>query len=90
VRSRHGHKGGHRPASGRRGQRHGRLLPRGDHRGRVGLRDAEALRQGRQGAGGGITEGTQCSQQRGQEDVDPLMGFALDHAAQAPLETWRL
>ena len=36
--------------------------------------------QGRQGAGGGIAEGAQRRQQCGQEDMDPLIGFALAHA----------
>jgi len=57
------------------------LLRQGrNHGGRVGLRHAEPLRQGRQGAGRGIAEGAQCREQRRQEDVDPLVGFALDHA----------
>ena len=61
------------------------LLQRRDHGGRVGLRDAEPLRQGRQGAGGGIAEGAQRRQQRRQQDVNPLIGFALAHAEQPPL-----
>jgi hypothetical protein len=55
----------------------------------VGLRDVEALRQGREGAGGGLTEGAAGGQQRRQEDMHPLSGCALDHAEQAsrhPLE----
>jgi hypothetical protein len=35
------------------------LLQRDDHGGRVGLRDAKALRQSRQRAGGSITEGAE-------------------------------
>ena len=46
----------------------------------------EPLGQGRQGAGRGIAEGTQCGQQYGQEDVNPLIRFALAHAAQAALD----
>jgi hypothetical protein len=44
------------------------------------------LGQGRQGTGGGITEGAQRRQQRGEEDVNPLIGFALAHAEQASLD----
>jgi hypothetical protein len=43
------------------------------------------LRQGRQRTGGGIAEGVQGGLQRGQEDMNPLIRFALAHAAQAPL-----
>src|SRR4030095_9575850 len=35
---------------------------------------------------GGIAEGTQRRQQRGHEDVNPLVGFALAHAEQPPLD----
>ena len=48
--------------------------------------DTEPLGEGRQGTGGGIAEGTQGRQQCGQEDVDPLMRFALAHAEQASLD----
>src|SRR5215813_2671768 len=54
VPSRHGQKGGGRHRAGG-----GFLLQRGDHRGRVGFRDAEALGQGRQRAGRGIAETAQ-------------------------------
>ena len=84
-----------RPVMGKRGEAgaaagcgdHGcrLLLQRRDDGGGVGLRDAEPLGQGRQGAGGGIAEGAQRRQQRGQEDVNPLIGFALAHAEQASL-----
>ena len=80
VASRHGHKGGH----GRSAQGHW-LLQRCDHSGRVGLRDAESLGQGRQGAGRGITESAERREEGGEKDVHPLMGFALAHAKQAPL-----
>jgi hypothetical protein len=46
---------------------------------------AAPLGQGRQGAGRSIAEGAQRHQQRGQEDVHPLMRWALAHAQQAPL-----
>jgi hypothetical protein len=64
------------------GGRHrgGLLLQRDDHGRRVGLRDAEPLGEGGQGAGGGIAEGAQRREQRRQQDVDPLIRFALDHA----------
>ena len=84
-----------RPVMGKRGDRRGggsattgagSSSSGADHGGRVGLRDAEPLGQGRQGAGGGIAEGAQRRQQRGQEDVNPLIGFALAHAEQAPLD----
>ena len=55
----------------------GQILPQPTPRGQLG--------QGRQGAGGDITEGAQGSQQHGQEHVDPLMDFALEHAKQASL-----
>ena len=80
IPSRHGQKGGRRHDGRYRGQG-GYLLQGGDDGGRVGLRDAESLRQCHQGTGGGIAEGAQ----HGQEDMNPLIGFALDHAEQAPL-----
>jgi hypothetical protein len=55
------------------------MLQRGDDGGRVSFRDAESLREGRQGAGRGIAEGAQRRQQRGEEDMNPLIRFALDH-----------
>ena len=33
----------------------------------------------------GIAEGAERCQQYGQEDVNPLIGFALAHAEQAPV-----
>jgi hypothetical protein len=30
--------------------------------------------------GGGVAEGAQRREQRWQQDVEPLIGFALDHA----------
>src|SRR2546428_1703187 len=45
----------------------------GDGGSGIRLRNTEPLRQGRQGAGGSIAEGTQYGQQHGQEDVHPLM-----------------
>jgi hypothetical protein len=76
VPSRHGQKGG---------VWRGLLCQWGDHRGRVGLRDPKALRQSGQGTGGGIAEGAQGHQQHGEQDVNPLMRFALAHAEQAPV-----
>src|SRR5262249_27087066 len=61
------------------------LLPRANHGGGVSLRDTEPLREGREGASRGIAEGTERRQQRGQEDVNPLVRFALAHAEQAPV-----
>ena len=43
-------------------------------------------RQSREGAGGGIAEGAQGGQQRGQEDMHPLIGFPLHHTEQTSLE----
>jgi hypothetical protein len=86
VPSRHGHKGGRRHASGRCGQGRWRLLQRDDHGGGVGLRHASALRQGRQGAGGGIAEGAQRREEGGEEAMHPLIGFALPQAEQASLD----
>ena len=81
VPSRHGQKGG-RWRDGWDGDSWGWFLLHQwcDHRGRVGLRDTEALRQGREGASWSIAEGAQRREQRWQQDVDPLIGFALDHA----------
>ena len=86
VRSRHGQKGGGR--CGARCSSHGRgiLFQWRDHRSRVGLRDAEPLGQSREGAGRGIAEGAQRRQQRRQEDMTPLIRFALDHPEQAPMD----
>src|SRR6266446_5245934 len=86
VRSRHGQQGGRW-----RGGRYGAsgywgLLQRSTHRRCVGLRDAKSLGQGREGAGRGIAQGTQGREQRGEQDVNPLVGFALAHAEQAPLD----
>jgi len=55
------------------------MLQRDDDGGRVRFRDAESLREGRQGAGRGSAEGAQRRQQRGEEDMHPLIGCALDH-----------
>ena len=44
------------------------------------------MRQSREGAGGGIAEGTQSSQQCGEESMNPLIGFPLHHAEQAPVD----
>ena len=78
VRSRHRQKGGRWHADGR-------FLRQYDHRGGVSLRDAESLRQGREGAGGGIAEDTQRCEEDGEENVNPLMRFALAHTKQTPL-----
>jgi hypothetical protein len=52
---------------------------------RVGLRDAEPLRQGRQQAGRGIAEGARRREEGGEQDRHPLMRVALAHAAQMAL-----
>ena len=58
-----------------------RLLRQGaDDGSGVDPRDTEALGEGCQGAGRGSAEGTQGRQQRRQEHVNPLIGFALAHA----------
>jgi hypothetical protein len=44
------------------------------------------LGEGRQGTGRGIAEGAQGHQQCGQEDMNPLIGFALSHAEEASLD----
>jgi hypothetical protein len=62
------------------------LRQRRDHRGCVGLRDTEPLGQGGQRASGGIAEGAQRREEGGEEDVNPLIRFALAHAEQAPLD----
>ena len=40
----------------------------------------------RQGTGRGIAEGAQGSQEHREQDVDPLIGFALAHAEQTSLD----
>jgi hypothetical protein len=59
----------------------GLFRQRRDHRSRGAHGDAELLCQGTKGAGRGIAE----SAQRGQQHMDPLIGFALPHAQQVPL-----
>jgi hypothetical protein len=76
VRCRHGQKGG----GWHWGKGHRLLLQGGNDGRRVGFRDAEPLRQGRQSASGGIAEGAQRCEDGGQEDVNPLVGFTLAHA----------
>ena len=85
VPSRHGQKGGHQRDSWFGNAGCGLLLQRNDHGGGVGLRDTESLREGGQRASRGVAEGTECRQQRRQEDVNPLIRFALHHPEQAPL-----
>src|SRR5207237_6442879 len=85
VPSRHGQKGGVWRGNGCDDDGC-RLLHRADEGGGVGLRDPEPLGEGRQGTGGGIAEGAQGREQHGQEDVDPLIRFALAHAEQASLD----
>ena len=60
VPSRHGQKGGGRRGGWDGSHGGGLLLQRDDHGGGVGFRDAEPLRQGREGAGGGIAKGAEC------------------------------
>jgi hypothetical protein len=85
VRFRHGQKGGCRRGSGTGDHRHWRLLQWSDHGRRVALRDAKPLCESGQGTGRGIAEGAQCGQQHREEDVNPLIRFALAHAKQPPL-----
>ena len=81
VASRHEHKGG-----GGRRDGCGLLLQRTDDGRRVSFGDTEALGPGGHRAGRGITEGAQGRQQHGAKGVDPLIGFALAHAAQTSLD----
>jgi hypothetical protein len=85
VPSRHGQKGGNRCDGWYGDDGRGGLRQWRDHRGGVGFRDAEPLGQGGQGAGRSIAEGAQRREEGGEEDVDPLIRFALDHTKQAPL-----
>ena len=75
VPSRHGQKGGRRCDLRNGDLGCWLLLQRDNDRGGVGLRDPEALGEGREGAGGGIAEGTQRCEQHGEEDVNPLIGY---------------
>jgi hypothetical protein len=85
VPCRHGQKGGRRHDGGRGVQ--GRPLLQGyDNGGHVVLRDAEPLGEGRQRASGGIAKGAQRRQQDREEDMHPLVGFALPHAEQTSLD----
>ena len=59
VPSRHGQKGGRRRGDGCGGDGGGLFLQRADDGGGVSLRDAEALGQSRQGAGGSIAKGAE-------------------------------
>jgi len=60
------------------------LLQRRGH-GRY-LRDTQPSRESCEGAGGRIAEVAERHEQRRQQDMDPLIGFALTHAEQAPLD----
>jgi hypothetical protein len=76
------------PVMGKRGGRwhaDGRFFRQYDHRGGVSLRDAKPLRQGGEGAGGGIAEDTQRCEEDGEEDVNSLIRCALAHTKQTPL-----
>ena len=84
VPSRHEQKGGALPSDGCRGWGGRRLLQRRDQE--RPLRDSQLVRQSREGAGGGIAEAAQRREQRRQQDMDPLVGFALAHAEQPPLD----
>src|SRR5713101_1925990 len=85
ARCRHGQKGGNRCCGCSGDHGHWFLHQRCDEGRRVSLRDAEALGEGRQGAGGGIAEGAERRQECREEPVNPLIRFALAHAKQAPL-----
>jgi len=80
VPSRHGQKGGRRCSGWDRGNQDRVFLQRVDDSGRVGLRDTEPLGEGRERTGRGVPEDTECREQRREEDMNPLIGFALDHA----------
>jgi len=71
------------PDAGRHLGRSSAPLQRCRHGGR--LRDAEPLCQGCQGASRGITKGAERRQQRGEQNMYPLMGFALAHPEEAPV-----
>src|SRR4029453_3195310 len=47
---------------------------------------SETASRSREGAGGGISEAAQRREQCRQQDMDPLVGFALAHAEQPPLD----
>ena len=40
----------------------------------------------REGAGGSIAQGAERREQHGQEEVNPLVGFALDHTEESSLD----
>ena len=46
---------------------------------------APLLRESREATGGSIIECTRRLEQNWQQDMDPLIGFALPHAEQSPL-----
>src|SRR5918994_3682882 len=79
---RHEQKGGALPSDGCGGWGGRRLLQRRKRP----LRDSQLVRQSRERAGGGIAEAAQRREQRRQQDMDPLVGFALAHAEQPPLD----
>ena len=45
--------------------------------------NCRAQHQGGQGAGGGLAEGAQRREEGGEEDVNPLIGFAMEMKAYA-------
>src|SRR3954464_5507441 len=79
---RHEQKGGVLPSSGCGGWGKRRLLERRER----SFRNSQLVRQSREGAGGGIAEAAERREQRWQQDMDPLVGFALAHAEQPPLD----
>jgi hypothetical protein len=62
-----------------------RFRRRCDHGACVRLGHAQALRQFLHGSAGGLPQGAQCRPEDHQEDMNPLMGFALAHPEQPPL-----
>src|SRR3954469_8173030 len=74
---RHEQKGGALPSFGGRDWGGRRLLQRHERP----LRDSQAVRQSREGA---VAETAQRREQRWQQNMDPLVGFALAHAQQPP------
>jgi len=78
-------KGGGRRDSGN-GDRGCWLFLQWDDEGGSGLRDTEALGEGREGAGGGIAEGTQCREQARAGGRGSTGWLSLEHAEQASLD----
>jgi hypothetical protein len=63
-------------------------MARFDHRRRLCFGHSKARRQVGHGPGGGIPQRAQRRPQHDQEDMKPLMRFALAHPEQPPLHHW--